>query len=283
MAALTDISDLINRASGGNSGTPQNQFFHKVARRAGAAAVANIAGRPTTLWAYDGQPGAGASPTTAVVPTNSTAGALPFNSAGGGRQSWLTQAWATGLNGGTLILYDRLFEIGGLSANVATAQTVQGSPASPALTRNTGGAGNIVFIEIHTIIGTTSRTVTMDYTDQDGNASQTSTAVQIGATGFREQNRAILLPLAAGDSGVRAVNTITLNAGTGTAGDIAVVIGKPLGYLAIGAPGAPGFRDYITGLPGIPEIEASACLNLLWVPATTAAPEIQGGYSIVEA
>jgi hypothetical protein len=278
MAALTDLSDLINRATGGNSGTPQNVFFHKAARIAGAAATATIAGRPASLWLYDGLPGAGVAPTTVAAPDNTTAGALPFASAGGGRQSWMTQAWATALNAGTLILYDRLLHIGGLSGTVTTAQTVGGT-----LTRNTGGAGNIVFAEIYTIIGTTSRTITMSYTDQDGNTGQTSTAVLIGATGFREVTRAIMLPLAAGDTGVRAVADVTLSATTGTAGNFGITVGKPIAYMGVGTAGAPGWRDYVTGMPGIPEIEAGACLSLLWYPTTTVAPEIFGGYAIVEA
>jgi hypothetical protein len=278
MAALTDISDLINRASGGNSGTPQNRFWFKAARIAGAAPPALIAGRAASLWQYDGIPGGGVAPTTVAAPDNTTAGALPFTSAGGGRQSWMTQAWATGLNGGTLILYDRLLHIGGLSGTVATAQTVGGT-----LTRNTGGAGNFVFAEIYSLIGTTARTITMSYTDQDGNNGQTSTAVAIGATGFREQTRAIFLTLAAGDTGVQAVADVTINATTGTAGNFGIVVGNPIGYLPVGGAGAPGWRDYVTGLPGIPEIESGACLSLLWVPITTAAPELFGGYSIVEA
>jgi hypothetical protein len=32
MAALTDLSDLINRQSGGNSGNPNNLYFHKIGR-----------------------------------------------------------------------------------------------------------------------------------------------------------------------------------------------------------------------------------------------------------
>jgi hypothetical protein len=278
MAALTDLSDLINRASGGNSGTPQNQFWYKAARIAGAAPPATIAGRPASLWTYDGQPGGGVAPTTVAAPDNTTAGALPFVSAGGSRQSWMTQAWATGLVGGTLILYDRLLHIGGLDGTVTTAQTVGGS-----LTRNTGGDGNIVFAEIYTQIGATARTITMEYTDQAGNTGQTSTAVAIGGTGFREQTRAIFLPLAAGDTGVRAVASVTLSATTGTAGDFGVTVGKPIGYIGVGAAGAPGWRDYVTGLPGIPDIPAGACPSTLWIPATVTAPEIFGGYSIVEA
>lgn len=283
MAALTDLSDLINRSTGGNSGTPQNIFWHKTSRVAGAAATTPFAGRMASLWRYDGHPAGGAVPTTGVIPDNTITGALPFTSPGGGRQSFMTQAWSTGLNSGTLILYDRLFHIGGLSGTVTTAQTVQGSPASPALTRNTGGLGNMVFAEIYTAIGATARLITMDYTDDQGNTGATSLSTTIGATSFLEVSRAILLPLASGDRGVRAVNTVTLSGTTGAAGNFGITIAKPIAYLAVGFPGAPGWRDFVSGLPGIPEIESGSCLSLLWVPTGGAVPELFGGYSIVEA
>lgn len=283
MAALTDLSDLINRSTGGNSGTPQNVFWHKTGRIAGVTATTPAAGRMVTLWQYDGHPAGGEAPTTGAIPDNTTTGALPFTSAGGSRESWLTQAWATGLTGGTLILYDRLFHVGGLSGTSISAQSVQGSPASPALTRNTGGVGNMVFVEIYTAIGSTGRTITMNYTDNGGNSGQTSVATTIGGTNFSEVTRAILLPLASGDIGVQAVNTVTLSATTGTAGNFGVVIGRPIAYLGINGSGAPAWRDYVSGLPGIPRIESAACLSLLWVPASAAVPELFGGYSIVEA
>lgn len=284
MGALADISDLINRSTGGNSGTPQNQFWFKVPRINGSGGTFSmIAGRPASLWQLDGQPAGGAIPGAGAIPDNTTVGALPFNSPGGGRQAWMTQAWVTGLNAGTLVLYDRLFHMGGLSATVQTPQAVQGDPASPAITRNTGGVGNFVFAEINTLIGTTGVTIRMEYTDQDGNTGALSPEVQIGGTGFREVTRAIMLPLVSGDRGVRAVKEIDLNTTTGTAGNFGIVIGRPLAYLAVGFAGAPGWRDFVSGLPGIPEIEAGSCLSLLWFPATTGTPELFGGYSLVEA
>ncbi|MBK8260247.1 MAG: hypothetical protein IPK80_02795 [Nannocystis sp.] len=277
MAAITDLSDLISLSSGGGSAAPQNPWFFKQARIAGAAATAPIAGRPASLWRYDGAPAGGAVPTTVEAPTNATVGAIPITSPGGGRELFLTQAWATGLVGGTLILYDRLLHIGGLDATNASPQTVGGT-----LTRYTDGAGNFVMAEIYTIIGTTARNITMSYTDQDGNSGQTSVAAQIGATGFREVTRAIYLPLASGDTGVQAVASVDLDASTGTAGNFGVTVGHPLAYIGIGTSGAPGWRDFVTGLPGIPTVGDDACLSLLWIPVTTTVPEIVGGLGIVE-
>lgn len=278
MAALTDLSDLINRATGGNSGTPENLWFHKLARDGGASATATIAGRMASLWRYDGQPSAGATPTTVAIPDNTTAGGLKQADPGGGRQKWLTQFCASGFVAGTLILYDRLLHIGGLSGTTTTAQTVGGT-----LTRYTDGVGNMAWCEIYTIIGTTGTTITMDYTDQDGNSGQTSAAAVIGGTGFREVSRVIMLPLAAGDTGIQAVASVDLAGTTGTAGNFGVTIGHPLAYASIGGAGVSGWQEFVTGLPGLPEIKTDACLSFLWLPNGTAAPEVIGCAAFVEA
>jgi hypothetical protein len=281
MAAITDISDLINRQSGGNSGTPQNLFYYKVPRVAGVAATAPIAGRGCSLWTYDGMPAGGAVPTSAAIPDRTTTGALPFVAATGGRDLHLIGASVTPLTAGVYLLYDRLFHRGGLSGTSTADQTVQGSPASPALTRNTGGAGNMAWYEIYTVIGTTGTTLTMTYTNQAGTGSQTST-INIGATGFREVTRAQRIPLAAGDTGIQAIEKVKLTASTATAGDFGITIAQPLAWIPVGAAGTAGWRDYTTGLPGIPVINPDACLALMFLPAAATAPEIWGCFATVE-
>ena len=281
MAALTDLSDLINRQTGGNNGTPENVFYHKVPRVAGVAATVPIAGRGCSLWTYDGYPAGGTAPGAGAIPTRTTTGAIPFTAAGGTREKWLISAGIVPQVAGVYVLYDRLFHISGLSGVSTADQTVQGSTPSPALTRNTGGIGNFAFYEIYTLIGTTSTTLTMTYTDQDGNTGQTST-INIGATGFREVTRAQRIPLAAGDSGLRAIEKVKLTATTGTAGDFGITIAQPLAWIPVGAPGVGGWRDFTTGLPGIPKIDNNACLSLLWVPAAATATEVWGTLGFVE-
>ena len=281
MAALTDLSDLINRQSGGNNGTPDNLFFHKVPRVAGVAATVPVAGRGCSLWTYDGMPAGGAVPTSAAIPDRTTTGALPFTAPGGSRDKHLIGAHIAPLTAGVYLLYDRLFHIGGLSATLTTAQTVQGSTPTPALTRNTGGAGNIAWYEIYSILGTTGTTLTMTYTDQDGNTGSTST-INIGATGFREVTRAQRIPLAAGDSGLRAIQQVQLTASTGTAGNFGITIAQPLAWIPVGAAGTAGWRDYTTGLPGIPVIHPDACLSLMFIPAAGTAPEVWGCLGLIE-
>lgn len=279
MAAIADLSDLINRSTGGNSGTPKNEFFFKNNRVAGAAAPATIAGRPHSLWLYEGIPGAGTVPgTTGVVPTNTQTGAILLDTPGGARETWLTNFWATAITGGTLILYDRILHNGGLNATTTTAQNVGGT-----MTRYTDGAGNFAFVEIYTIIGTTGTTFTMSYTNEAGISARISPTVVIGGTNFREQTRALFIPLVSGDRGIQAVANVDLLATTGTAGSFGLTVGHPLATCSISVAGISGWRDFVTGLPGLPEIQSGACLSLLWIPVGTTAPEITGGYSKVEA
>ena len=280
MAALTDLSDLINRLTGGNSGSPETQFWYKAPRVLGAAATAPITGRMSSVWTYDGTPGSGDVPTVGAIPTRATQGALGFTPPGGGRDKFLISAGVTSLVSGVYLLYDRLFHIGGLDGTSTAAQSVQGSPASPALTRNTGGAGNIAWYEIYTTIGTTSTTLTMNYVDQDGNSA--SSTINIGATNFREVTRAQRIPLAAGDTGLRSVTSVQLTATTGTAGNFGITIAQPLAWLPVNVAGTSGWRDYTTGLPGIPTINPDACLALTYISAGATAPEISAAATFVE-
>lgn len=278
MGALTGLSDAVNRASGGNSGTPEAPFFMKNGRINGVAAPALIAGQWTSLWRYDGMAwGGGANPGAVTAPTRATAGALSgWSNPGGGRERRVVGGWASSLNAGTLLIYDRLLQYGGVG-NVATAQTVGGT-----LTRNTLGNNNFMFVEIGTIIGTTGTTVTASYTNEAGTSGRTTQATTIGGTGYREETRAIMLPLQGFDFGVRACASFTLTATTGTAGVASLVIGRPIGMIPCPFPGSPGWRDFLVGLPLSPVFDTDACIAALWRPATTAVPEITGGFGTLE-
>lgn len=286
MAALASLSDAINRLSGGNSGTPESIFFHKTGRYNGAALTAvPIAGRPFSLWMIDGQPsGATSAPSTWANPDNTTQGGLLQVDPGGGRQKWGMQYVATGLVAGTVMLYDRLGHNGNLNGTTTTAQTFTGS-----LTRynSTDSVGNFMFYEIYgnttTILGATGTTMTVQYTNQAGTGSRVSPAVTIGGTGFREGNQARFIPLQAGDTGIRSVENVDLVATTGTAGAFGITVGRTIATAVIGYAGVGGWRDFVTGLPGVPEIQTDACLAMLWIPSVTTAPEIQGLASFVEA
>jgi hypothetical protein len=279
MGAIADVSDLILKSTGGNDGNPETVFFYKAPRIDGAGSSIFTSGLPFSMWRYDGDPSGAAVPTTVANPTLATPGAIRFTNPGGGREKHLIQTWATAtVAPGLLIVYDRLLHIGGFDATVTDPQTVGGT-----LTRNTSGVGNWAWAEIYTAVGATARTITMSYTNTTPASGRTSPAVQIGSTSYREAQRAMLFPLQSGDIGVTSVQSVTINTSTDAAGNFGVTIGRPLAYVGVGAAGAPGWRDFTTGMPGIPVIPTDACLSILWVPTVTTVVEINGGLQMVEA
>lgn len=174
--------------------------------------------------------------------------------------------------------------------NVATSSTgtgthtVTGQGPTPALTRYATGAGNFAMFEIYTTIGITARTITMNYTDQGAATGNTSQAVAIGSTTNKQNQQQTVgfMSLADGDTGVRAIDTVTLSASTGTAGDFGITIGHVLAELATGGAGWGVARDLISGFPAMVEILTDACLGLIWCPASTTIPIVYGAIHNLE-
>lgn len=203
----------------------------------------------------------GTAPTTAVVPTNATAGS--FGQANGSGTLCVASAqFSAATSGGgsyAIIVADILSHQGGLSGTVTTAQTTNLPTA--ALTRYTDGVGVMMALTIYTQVGTTGTTVTASYTNQDGTSGRVSPSVFIGSTNYRNAGQTILLPLQVGDTGVRSVESVTVLATTGTAGNFGVTLFKPLAMIC--ADGNTSMsKDMISGglLGGLPEIVDDACL-----------------------
>lgn len=234
------------------------------------------------LWMEAGIPGAGAAPTSAIsgdVPTSATAGAIPFTNPTGGDLTYLGRLAAYGTNAGILFLYDRLVQTGnssGISPTSTSAQTVN----TTALTRpDANGDGVEAWWQVYATMGAGgSNIITLSYTDQGGTASQTATTgaalsatKPVGATGaFR---------LAAGDTGVRSVQTWT-NSASMTSGTIGLVLRRlhavlPIGYTNVGA-AIDAFGA------GLPRIYDSACLELVWLAQTASSTTIGGQLALVQ-
>lgn len=278
MTAFADLSEVINRMTGGNSGTPENLFIAVDNRIDSAAAAATVAGKWSSLWRYNkSRGGSGAVPSSAAAPDNATRGGLMQVDPSGGREKWLLGQACISNAAGAMMLYDRLLHNGGLSGTVTTAQTVGGT-----LTRNTGGEGNQIWAEIYTLIGTTATTITASYTNQAGTSGRTTKAVSIGGTGNREAERLLPLPLQDGDTGVQAVASVTLAGTTGTAGSFGITIMKPIGIGIISGVALGYWRDYVAGLPGLPKIDTDACLSLAFFANSTGAPQLMFAAGMAE-
>jgi len=178
------------------------------------------------------------------------------------------------------MFYDRLSQRSGMSGTTTTPQTVSLTPNR--YTSAAASVGNQLWLEIYTLIGITGTTITASYTNQAGTPGRTTVAQVFGNTGFREGQRMIRLPLQSGDTGVTAVNTVTVLATTGTAGNFGVTIVRPLLMCPCPAVGVSALRDLIAGYPNVTEMLTDACLAFAFLPNTTTVPEFDFHTVLVE-
>jgi hypothetical protein len=188
----------------------------------------------------------------------------------------------SGTAGATAVAIDLLNVSGGLSGIVTTEQTTN-LPTAP-LTRHTGGDGVMIGLVIYTAIGSTGTTISVRYTNQAGTANRVSTVTSFGGTGFREAARLIQIPLAAGDTGVRSVEGVTLTATTGTLGNFGVCLFKPLMTFSLDSTTGTMPIDAVSsgGMIGsMAEFDDDACLTFMaFTPITQA---INGALILAEA
>jgi hypothetical protein len=172
-----------------------------------------------------GRPGAATAPSPGIAGAALTtyAGQIPFTNPVSGN-TYIARLQASASVAGSLILYDRLWHNSGIAVTTTTSQTVN-SATWPARDANaaTNGAGILVGIEVSTATtnaGAVTNT-TMSYTDQDGNSGATATISSFPATAVA--GTFVPFQLAAGDTGVRSIQSITLGTSYG-AGAISVRI-----------------------------------------------------------
>jgi hypothetical protein len=204
-----------------------------------------------------------AVPTTSVALNKDSAQSMgPIPAISSGRLTFLGGRFNTSTFGaGGMLLVDLLNVSGGLNATLTTAQTTNLPTA--ALTRYTNGEGVMAGIVVYTQIGSTATAVTISYTNSAGTSGRTSTATSLGGTGFREVGVLIPIPLQAGDTGVESIESVTVTATTGTAGNFGVCLFKPLAMISLeSATGAMPLDSVSTGciIGSLAEIDPNACL-----------------------
>ena len=218
--------------------------------------------RPNASWqSFNPTP---ATPTTSVaLDKNSAQSIAPIPAVSTGRLTMLGARISTSnYSAASMMVVDLLNVSGGLNGTLTTAQTTNLPTA--ALTRYTSGEGVMAGIVIYTIIGTTATTVTISYTNSAGVSGRTSTATTIGGGFYRETGLLIPIPLQAGDTGIRSIESVTLAATTGTAGNFGVCLFKPLAMISLeSATGAMPLDSVSTGgiIGSLCEIHPDACLT----------------------
>lgn len=193
------------------------------------ASISNAAaGQFHSLWRATGQPGQAAIPTTAATCDNTLLGALQFTQQTSPATSYLGLLEGLCTNTGTTLeIHDRLMQMGGLSGTVLTAQTVNldlnANLASDNLDVRKGDANFSDvqwWMEWYTDTGATASNATINVTYNDGTSGDL-TVQAVGGTvrASRMIPLNTLIPAAAAGKYIRDINTVTLSASTGTAGN----------------------------------------------------------------
>lgn len=245
----------------------------------GATMAAVGAQRGYTLFYVAGNPGAstatavginGEADTAATAHTN---GRIPRTNPGTGN-AYLGRFAMSASQPGTMWLIDRLWDNSGLSTTSTALQSI--TPAAlPArdLNGTTNGAGVMAAVEWSAAGGAGTPTVTLTYTDQDGNtgATGTLTAVASPPAGTFE-----IFTLAAGDTGVRAPTGFQQTA-TRTSGTQHLVLFRLIAQIEVTAANIGNAIDALTS--GMPRIYNDSVLQLVWFPAATTATNFMGSYT----
>ena len=246
--------------------------------KTGITMAAVAAQRAYTPWYVAGNPGASTATAVgingeAVTPAlGSVGGRLPRTNPGSGN-AYLARLSAQNGTLGALWLIDRMWQNSGLSVTSTTAQAITPATLPARSGDGTTNGANVMFgIEWSATGGTGTPTVTLTYTDQDGNTGATGTFTGVASppVGTFE-----IFGLAAGDSGVRAPTSFIQSA-TRTSGTMHLVGFRVLAALEVNQANAAFAIDALTG--GMPRIYDDSVLQLLWFPSATTALSLSGTY-----
>jgi len=271
MPGFTSRDDLINELT--VNGKHDDWFFVKT------APTTCIVGVMESLWKGVGSPGAGGDPATTpgtVITsdqTAQTAGAIWFPDRSTDLR-FLLAFGAVSTQNGSLVLYDRLAGVSGVSLTSTGAKTVN----SGALSRYSGtdAINNEVWLEVTTAFTTNSATLNLGaYTSADGSTGQTG-GVIVTPVASATLNQLIVMPLSTTKQGVRSVEAgLTVGGTAPVAGAVNALIVKRLATIPLLANiwNEVSFLDDIASLPAVYD---NAALGLAWVANATTAPIIQG-------
>jgi hypothetical protein len=236
-------------------------------------------GQLVSLWTVSGTPSAGSAPgTTPIVPTNATIGAIGFSNQTPPATSYLAWAWASfSLSTSAFEIHDRIACVSGASGTITTAQTtgcaIDLTTTTPSSDRLGSADYSDVswFIEVYTTMGATGVNATVNVTYGDGTTGNLA-AIALGAT--PRQGR--LYPLVSASAGkyIRGVNSVTLSATTGTAGNFGVTATRQRATVLGPVSNFPNVADWAQ--LGLPQIPNDSCLSLIVQAPSTSTPAIRG-------
>lgn len=249
------------------------------------ASLANTAaGQVFSMWTATGQPGAGSAPgTTPIVPTSATTGAISFTNQTAPATSYLGWMWAAFGNATSSVeIHDRIASVSGASGTVTTAQTtgcaIDLTTTDPGADRRGASDYSDVmwWLEIYTALGATGVNATVNVTYNDATTGNLA-AIALGAT--PRQGRVYPLISAVAGKFIRGVNSVTLSATTGTAGNFGITATRQRSTIFSALANVPAIADWAQ--LGFPEIPNNSALFPMMLCSTTSTGTVRGQGKIV--
>lgn len=272
--------------------TTRDQLIDALANNASRIVLdkANLAnqtaGRFCALWRATGIPAQGGIPAAAALCTNATLGTVQFAQQTAPATSYIGKIdFIGGNNAQTVEVHDRLAHMGGLVLNVTTAQTVTGmdlltlAPSADRIGDPTYGDVQW-WLEVYADGGATASNATINVTFDDGSTGNLNT-LAVGGT-IRIGNRFSLDALrttAQQARNIRGVNSVTLSASTGTAGNFGFTATRP--RMSSPMYVANMVKENNWSDTGLPEVPNGACLEFMILPSTTSSGTLRGGGKII--
>ena len=244
-----------------------------------ASMTGAVAGNIFSLWQATGMPAAGVPPTTAALCTKALAGSVAFTNQTAPATSYLDWLWlATGNVATGVKVHDRLAHMGGLSGTVTTAQgALNLETLAPGADRLGAADYSDVqwFLEVYTALGATGVNATVNVTYND-NSTGNLAAIALGAT----PRAGRLYPLISASAGkfIKAVNSVTLSATTGTAGNFGITCTRSRTVVSCAVANFPTVADWAQ--TGHCEVPNDSCLQLLMQCSTTSTGTVRGAGKI---
>lgn len=233
-----------------------------------------VAGRPHSLFYLAGAPGAATASSAGLAGEvlTSYSGQLSFSNPASGN-TYLARLAGQATIAGQLVLCDRLWHNSGFSMTSTSAQTVS-STAWPARSADgtSNGEGVLLGVEITTATGSGTPTITVSYTNQSNSSGKSGTN-SVATAASSAIGAFYPIGLAAGDTGVRSVQTLELSA-TWTSGAMSLVAYRILARLDLSNANTPNSLDAVTG--GMPRMYNNTVPFLLFIPSTTTASTVSG-------
>jgi hypothetical protein len=238
-------------------------------------------GNPVPKYWFD------ATPLTAVQVKQSTDGGMYHGANVTPSQKYLRELMAMTVTATALpmpmMLLDYLMYYPTIDDSITDVQTMTNGVTLP---RYTTGAG-VQMIAVSDATRTGGQTFTVSYTNSDGTAGRTTPNVlQSGSSVNGNLLNSSLsntvgaasgafIQLQAGDTGVRSVESVTMNGAD--VGLFTIILVKPIAQFSIRGIDAPVEVDYFKDFPVIPQIFDDAYLNLICLPqGSLAATAIHG-------